>query len=91
MAKRHRYVAFRIEAGSPVGFDDLVAEMRDRNDWTWVIDFDGREGIVRCPHTLKDEAIELLSGLDAVRGVAVEVETLGTSGTIATCRRKFLG
>lgn len=90
MADRHRYVAFRVDADAPLGSGDLVAELRDRNDWAWLISFDGGHGILRCPHTRKAEAIELLVGLDAVGDVPVEVETLGTSGTIRACRRKFL-
>lgn len=91
VADRHRYVAFRVDAEAALDQGDLVAELRELNDWAWAIGFDGREGILRCPHTRKEEAIELLRGLDTIGGVAVEVETLGTSGTIAKCRRKFLG
>lgn len=90
MAERQRYVAFRVDAEAPLTMDDLVDELRDRNDWAWAVAFDGREGILRCPHTRKEDAIALLLGLDAIGGVGVEVETLGTSGTIAKCRRKFL-
>lgn len=90
MAERQRYVAFRVDAEAAVTMDGLVETLRELNDWAWVVAFDGSEGILRCPHTRKDDAIELLRGLEAIGGVAADVETLGTSGTIAKCRRKFL-
>lgn len=88
---RPRYVAFRVDAEKPVDFDDVVAALRERDDEAWLVDFDGEEGVVRCPHTRRDATVELLVGLDEIGGAGVDVETLGTSGTVRACRRKFLG
>lgn len=76
----------------PVTFRDLVGELRrmDDGDDAWLVEFDGIHGIVRCPHTAKEATIALLSGMDRVGDVPVDVETLGTSGTIRRCRAKFL-
>lgn len=76
----------------PVTFRDLVGELRrmDDGDDVWLIEFDGTHGIVRCPHTAKEATIALLAGMDRVGDVPVDVETLGTSGTIRRCRAKFL-
>lgn len=102
-SRRHRYIAFRLEpeegrdgeAGDGSGtwtFGDLVRELRRRDEagWAWLVAFDGRHGILRCPHTAKEESIALLSELDRVGDAPVRVETLGTSGTIRRCRAKFL-
>lgn len=76
----------------PVTFRDLVGELRrmDRGDDAWLVEFDGTHGIVRCPHTAKEATIALLSGMDRVGDVPVDIETLGTSGTIRRCCAKFL-
>lgn len=88
---RRRYVAFRVAPAGAVGFDDVVETLRARDDDLWLIGFDGEEGILRCPHTRRDAAVAWLQDLETVGGRDVEVETLGTSGTIRRCRRKFLG
>ena len=51
-----------------------------------LIDFDGRAGILRCAHTGKDEAIDILNSMTSVTGARVRVETVKTSGTLRKAR-----
>ncbi len=93
---RSRYIAFTVEAERPPSPTALAAALdealgpvlRDRVQ-PRVIEFDGAWGILRCAHTLKDEAIAALRGLRAVDGEAVRVVTVGTSGTLRKARRKY--
>lgn len=87
---RPRYIAFRVDADDALTFDEIVDALRARDDDAWLVAFDGEQGIVRCPHTKKQATIELVSGLDEVGGASVDIATLGTSGTVKACRRKFL-
>ncbi len=56
----------------------------------WLVALEGGQGIVRCPHTAKEEAIRMLQGIRRVGGAPVRVRTLGTSGTIRRARRKYM-
>lgn len=88
--ERPRYVAFRVDGPGDPTFDDVVAALRRRDDEAWLVDFDGQQGVVRCPHTAQEATVDLLNGLDEIGGEPVDVETLGTSGTVRACQRKFL-
>jgi len=46
-------------------------------------------GIVRCFHKEKDRTIHLLKGITSIHSFPVHIETLGTSGTIKSCCKKF--
>jgi len=52
--------------------------------------FDGEQGIVRCKHTEKDRAIQLLTSINIIASQKVEIETLGTSGTIKSLVKKHM-
>lgn len=52
--------------------------------------FDGKQGILRCKHTEKDNAIDLLNSIKKISNIDVEVKTVGTSGTIKALIRKHM-
>lgn len=89
--RRSRYIAFRVRADDPPAFGDVVRAIRRRDDEAWLVEFDGRTGIVRCPHTSRDRTVEMLTGIDRIDDEPVQVRTLGTSGTLRRCRGRFLG
>lgn len=102
--ERTRYVAFAVESAASPDRAAFIAAVREASEARgpgfaervkpWLTRFDGRVGILRCAHTGKEDAIRLLESLRAVnaggRRVEVRVRTLGTSGTIAGCLRKWV-
>lgn len=52
--------------------------------------FDGGRGVLRCSREELDKAIIVLSLLNEVGGGRVAAMTLGVSGTIKSCMRKFV-
>ena len=84
---RNRYVAFLVTP--PVDKARLLAALKSAPvpDRPWLVEYDGGRGLVRCPHTAKDETIAFLNGL---RIGASHLRTTGTSGTIRRARQKFL-
>lgn len=96
---RARYVAFRVQAKRGLGRPAVIAAIRAaarrlgpeaEAAKPWLTRFDGSRGILRCEHTGKEAAIAVLRAVRDVDGLEVHVETVGTSGTIAGCVRKFL-
>ena len=55
-----------------------------------LIRFDGEKGIVKCNHTEKKNTINLLKSIKKISSNKVDVETLGTSGTIKALTRKHM-
>jgi len=52
--------------------------------------FDGEKGIIKCKHVEKENTIKLLKSIKKVSSTKVEVDTLGTSGTIKSLIRKHM-
>jgi len=52
--------------------------------------FDGEKGILRCSHLEKENTIKLLRSIKSVSSGKVEIETLGTSGTIKSLVTKHM-
>lgn len=52
--------------------------------------FDGEKGIVKCKHTEKEHTIDLLNSIDKISSNKVEIQTLGTSGTIKALEKKHM-
>lgn len=52
--------------------------------------FDGKKGIVKCNHTEKENTIKLLKSIKKISSHKVDIETLGTSGTIKALVRKHM-
>ena len=71
-------------------------DLPDRNSWDrvepWLTVFENNEGILRCAHGFKEEAMELLASIRTIgrEKIPVTVETLGTSGTIKRAKKKYL-
>lgn len=55
-----------------------------------LIRFDGNKGIIRCNHIEKENTIKLLKSIKSISSYKVDVETLGTSGTIKALVRKHM-
>jgi RNase P/RNase MRP subunit POP5 len=47
-------------------------------------------GIVKCKHTQKDSTIKLLRSIKTISSNKIDIETLGTSGTIKTLIKKHM-
>ena len=52
--------------------------------------FDGEKGIVRCNHIEKENTVKLLKSIRKICSHEVEIETLGTSGTIKSLMKKHM-
>jgi RNase P/RNase MRP subunit POP5 len=97
---RKRYIAFKITAPRVISRKELISTIREKvksnESWgkmkPWLTIFEDNEGILRCVHTNKDEAVKLLTSIKIVgkEKMPVRVETLGTSGTIKQAKRKYL-
>ena len=55
-----------------------------------LIRFDNLNGIVKCNHMEKDNTIKLLRSIKNVSNKDIEIETLGTSGTIKGLIKKHM-
>jgi len=53
-----------------------------------LIKFDGNKGIVKCKHTDKEKTIKLLKSIKNISQHKVSIETIGTSGTIKSLKKK---
>jgi RNase P/RNase MRP subunit POP5 len=56
----------------------------------FLIRFDERSGIVKCNHIEKENTIKLLKSIKKISSNNVDIETLGTSGTIKTLIKKHM-
>ena len=101
--KRRRYIGFEIRYFSKdahVEKNELIQEIRKqckdlfKNDCKsmgiYLIRFNGEQGIVKCNHVEKENMIKLLKSIRQVSSVKLEIETLGTSGTIKTLIKKHM-
>ena len=62
------------------------------NQMPWVISIMNNYGLIRCHHLDKDKLIELLLSLKWAGKVKipVKIQTIGTTGTIRSARKKYL-
>jgi RNase P/RNase MRP subunit POP5 len=56
----------------------------------FLIRFDQGKGIVKCNHIEKENTIKLLKSIKKISSNNVDIETLGTSGTIKTLIKKHM-
>ncbi len=56
----------------------------------YLIRFDGDKGILKCNHVEKENTIKLLKSIKKISSKKVEIETLGTSGTIKSLVKKHM-
>ena len=47
-----------------------------------LIRFDGKKGIAKCNHIEKENTIKLLKSITSISSKKVNIETVGSSGTI---------
>lgn len=97
---RKRYIAFKVDASWEISRKEFIAALRrnikDKNQWErvmpWLTVFENNQGILRCVHTAKDEAVQILNSIEYLgkERKKVKVETLGTSGTIKKAKLRFL-
>lgn len=87
---RNRYIAFRVYAPRGLSRSEVETAIRQLPARPSLVQFDGARGLVRCRHTERDAVRDELNALGQIGGVSARVETVGTSGTIAAARRKFL-
>jgi RNase P/RNase MRP subunit POP5 len=94
--EKYRYVAFRVDSDVPLARNDFLSALLSKSRGTSLGDrfritvFEPEVGILKVPHTLRDDAVEVLSSVDSVRGRPCRVSTLKTSGTIKTLKDKYL-
>ena len=90
--RRDRYIAF--ELADPRLAQDVTASFREtvaswpREDRPQLLFIEGRRGLVRCGHLVKDDVVRALNGL-RVRDAAGQVRTVGASGTIRRARLHY--
>ncbi len=87
---RQRYIAFVIKGAKTDrrGMIDAIRGQFSREEYDaiepWLTVFEGDRGIVRCNHTGKDKAIEILNRIEISGG---EVRTVVTSGSIKKAKK----
>lgn len=91
---RRRYIAFRVESETEVGFERLARLIERQSASAGIrtprlIEFDGDLGIVRCLSADKDGTIELLMSPGIAEGLGGRVNVLKTSGTLKTLRSRY--
>jgi len=55
-----------------------------------LIRFNGKAGIIKCNHTEKENAIQLLQSIKKIASKKQEVTTIATSGTIRSLIHKHM-
>ncbi|MCK4457967.1 MAG: hypothetical protein KAW39_09545 [Thermoplasmata archaeon] len=91
---RKRYIVFSVHTESELSHGDFeraaILLLREKGTLRTVrpklIDFDDGAGILRCAHTGRDEAVDILNSMTNVMGTKVRVETVKTSGTLRKAR-----
>lgn len=92
---RWRYIAFSVDGPRAFPRNDFLGALLHKSRGTALQDnfritvYEGTFGILKVPHRFKEEAVEILSTLDSVRGEPCRVTTLKTSGTIKTLKTKY--
>jgi RNase P/RNase MRP subunit POP5 len=102
MKIRNRYIAFIIHTKNEIDLqrNEVIKSIQQHCYQTYqkscksygffVTRFQNNTGILRCNHTEKNRAITLLRSIQHVNTKKVEIETLGTSGTIKSLIKKHL-
>ncbi len=101
LRRRKRYIAFRIIAKRKFEQKEVVDALMDSliktfgefgsaNTGVWIKYFDGERGIVRCYNDAIDKVKVALTLINRIGDVMVIPLTLGVSGTIKRCKKKYL-
>ena len=98
---RRRYIVFTIDAPRNVERWELIKEFQreasrmgldqENEGRPWLTAFQDNRGILRCSHTEKDTAIEMIRAITEVgeERLKVTIETLVTSGTIKQAKKSL--
>ncbi len=101
LKSRKRYIAFKLIAQERVDEKMLSKALMDNmlslfgecfaaKSNVKLEQFDGERGIIRCSREALDKVMIALTLLNRVGDVEVVPLTIGVSGTIRSCRRKYL-
>jgi len=101
--RRKRYIGFKIvftEKKFRIKKTEIIQTIRKNCDnlfgehckqmGLFLLRFDGEQGIVRCRHTEKENTIDFLTSINEIKENKVQIETLGTSGTIKALVKKHM-
>ncbi|MCK5024916.1 MAG: hypothetical protein KAR56_04795 [Thermoplasmata archaeon] len=98
---RRRYIVFTIDAPRNIERWELIKELQREasrmgldqasEGRPWLTAFQENRGILRCSHTDRDTAIEMLNAVTEVgeERLKVTIETLVTSGTIKQAKKSL--
>jgi len=100
--RRHRYIYFVVKSSNKK-FNIEKSEINNEiklqcrnlfnknyeNMGIRLISFNGKEGIVKCIHTEKENTIKLLNSIKKISLNKIDIKTIGTSGTIKTLIKKY--
>ncbi len=93
---RRRYIGFCIIYEGKISREDLVREIRKWEEEKYgitgyfdIIRLKGNLGILRAPHLLKEDAINMLKNIRRIKGKRVIIYPLKTSGTIKGLLRRL--
>ncbi len=98
---RFRYIHFLLKATDSASFTKkevlhaLRQQCQHESSISWrdgrfyLIRYDHPQGILRCKHTIVDEAIALLHSLSSIATTPVSIETKRISGTIKSLLQFF--
>ena len=100
---RHRYIGFIIKSSTKnphIVRSEIISEIRKqcrhlfskdcKEMGIYLTRFDGEKGIVKCNHIEKENTINLLKSINNISSHKIEIETLGTSGTIKALVKKHM-
>jgi ribonuclease P/MRP protein subunit POP5 len=101
LRSRKRYIAFRIIAEKEVDERSLSRALTDSmmslfgecftaGSGIRLEYFDGQKGIIRCHREALEKVMVAFTLIDRVGEVRVIPLTIGVSGTIKRCKRKYL-
>lgn len=98
---RRRYIVFTIEAPRNIERWELIKEFQregsrmgldqESEARPWLTAFQDNRGILRCSHSDKETAIQMLEGVTEVgeERLEVRIKTLKTSGTIKQAKKSL--
>ncbi len=101
MRERKRYISFEVLSAEKIDRNELINEIWSSSSSLlgdvgaslcdlWVLDFDGRRGILRCAHDKTAMVRAALATINSVHGIRVGIRVLGTSGTVKSITEKFM-
>ncbi|NYT00251.1 MAG: ribonuclease P [Methanocellales archaeon] len=101
LRERKRYVAFEVLSAEKISRSELINEILASASSLlgdvganlcnlWVLNFDGKRGVLRCAHDRVSMVRAALATINRVQGVRVGIHVLGTSGTVKKITETFM-